>query len=933
MPWLVLRLLALKSWLSSRTKRLTTKPVRVGIFVFVVSFLFRAIPAQAAPFNVDTLLQSFAEFAYSLASTITKLIVLLIDVMVPIMTYNNFVGNPVVKAGWAIVRDTVNMFFVVILIIIAFGTIFGAEKFKWQQQVPRLLIMAVVINFSKTLCGIMIDFGQVIMLTFANALREIAAGNFIQLLGLNEIYQVSQVSDMITSIKEDGGQGASNAFDFFASGVASVLLTLWVLAVLVIMVAILLFRIVMLWVLVVMAPLAWFMKGASGIIDSNAYKDWWNEFKCLVGIGPVLAFFLWLTLAVAGAGNIAANSGFNVSADSNNAGFTSSLLEVNNFLSFLIGMAMLSAGLKAASQFCSAAVSGAFIGKRLATAQAFSPEKVLKTLARTTGTGVGLGIKAGSVGVRGGARALAATPDLVKSVARNLPISGLSTLTRDIGSSAKKGAWGAVGAAGGSTFIGKWGRGKKADVALKQRAMQFEDVNKEKDAMKDKDRDWKKTRILDNQKNPPTSDRGRAQDIALFEEMMGDKRLQKELGRDKVQELWKSHGSKYEDMAKGNVAKTEDLKGFKKKYAHITGSVDKIKDVDDVRGLSADAWTDEAVREKAIGIKTSFEKGKDKDGKKTYMNAFEAAQAGLIGNTDVLQAVTAAGKIDTSSQVEKTFTEALGRGDKKAADSAVTQIETKYNNSGTSEEDRQKMARSMDRMRAAAAQMGKGGGSKATTANDVLANLNTKRKGMEAVMGFGIPAPKAGESADEYVDKNFSQSSGERIDEAVSQMDRSKVSVERQQGEIEKKLADLKGVEKTISDKQKQIAEVRKRIEDSVKQDSKQAYQPVRRGRKNLAVAEAKGDAGEIEQAQNALREAEAKYTNVEIEGNNEMKNSPDITSLEAELQETIDAAGGTARLEEVKEKSRRLRILQAQADRLIETKARLEQERTKRST
>ena len=175
MSWVLLKLCVFKHWVWNHTKEIFNRKLRAGIF-FVSSFLllFVGLPAHAA-FNIDTIFLMFAEFAFGIASVLTKAIVLLIDVMVPIMTYNNFIGNPVVTAGWAIVRDTVNMFFVVVLIIIAFGTIFGHSRFKWQQQVPRLLIFAIVINFSKTLCGLMIDFGQVIMLTFANALREIAA--------------------------------------------------------------------------------------------------------------------------------------------------------------------------------------------------------------------------------------------------------------------------------------------------------------------------------------------------------------------------------------------------------------------------------------------------------------------------------------------------------------------------------------------------------------------------------------------------------------------------------------------------------------------------------------------------------------------------------------------------------------------------------------
>ena len=916
-------MLALKSWLSSRTKSLTTKPVRVGIFAVVALLLFRPAPARAG-LDTDTILQAFAEFAFSIAATITKLIVLLIDAMVPIMTYNNFVGNPVVKAGWAIVRDTVNMFFVVILIIIAFGTIFGAERFKWQQQVPRLLIMAIVVNFSKTLCGIMIDFGQVIMLTFANALREIAAGNFIQLLGLNQIYSVSAGSEIITSTQQTGGQGASQAFDFFAAGVASVLMVIWVLATLVIMVAILLFRIIMLWVLVVIAPLAWFMKGAKGIIDSSAYEDWWKEFKCLVGIGPVLAFFLWLTLAVAGAGNIAANSGFNVSADSNNAKFTTSLLELNNFMSFLIGMGMLFAGFKAASQFCSAGIAGGFIGKRLDTAKAFSPEKVAKLTA-------GAGLKLGGYGARLGARGLAATPGALAAGSRYLPpsVRNIPNKINPLNAQRRAALSGKVGGALGDNAVGRYFKGKQADLELGVRATKFEGVNKEKEAMKDKSREWKKGQIESMLKSPPKTQAGQDAQAALFEEMMADKRLQKDLGRDTVQKLWKSQGSKYKDMAKGNAAKSGDLESFEKANADFTGSTHLIKDAEDTKGLAAGAWQDKTVQDRASGITTTF---KGEGGR--ALSALEAARAGHYGVDAQKAAVKGADvtKMDVGKQMEDQFALALTHEDKGSADAVIAQIETKYKDAGTSDQDREKMARSMDRMRAAAAQMGRGGN---TTASDMLPGFDAKRKGMEvATASFGLPpAPKAGEGADEYVDKHFSQASGERIDAAVSQIDTEKSSTQGAVTALESELSSLKGVEQQVADKEKQIAEVRKRIQQSVEGDRKIPYGELRRARKDAAVAQTRGNANEIARTQKKLTDAQAKYDAVVKEGDEEMKGSPDLTVLEAEVQGIIDSAGGQAKLDEVKEKSRKLRDLQAQADRLQQTRDRLEEERKKRTT
>ena len=90
-----------------------------------------ATTKQGEPDIADRALLFLAEIASSFAQAIGSLIVLLVGIMLPIMQYNNFASSPVIGAGWAIVRDTTNMFFVIILIAIAILTIFFIFKFHF----------------------------------------------------------------------------------------------------------------------------------------------------------------------------------------------------------------------------------------------------------------------------------------------------------------------------------------------------------------------------------------------------------------------------------------------------------------------------------------------------------------------------------------------------------------------------------------------------------------------------------------------------------------------------------------------------------------------------------------------------------------------------------------------------------------------------------
>jgi len=328
----------------------------IAVLAFVAT-LGAAHPAFAqesvALDTLNSLMSVLAGLAMSVAEFLGRVAIAVLDVTIPVMQYQGFTSSPVVIAGWAIVRDVVNMFFVVVLIVIAMQTIFGMGKVGWRQAVPKLLIFALVINFSKTLCGIMIDFAQVVMLTFANALKDIAGGNFIQLLGLGDIFSLSE--EAVKTLNDSGA--GTGAFDLFAASLAAVLMMVWVLAVVVMLLFVLVYRVVMLWILIVISPLAWFMGGQS-VFKSDAYAEWWKNFICYTAIGPVITFFLWLTLAVAGSGFIAANDpGFSSTAASsgslgNTSGILTKIFELQRLTSFVVGMAMLMVGFDAAAKIC-----------------------------------------------------------------------------------------------------------------------------------------------------------------------------------------------------------------------------------------------------------------------------------------------------------------------------------------------------------------------------------------------------------------------------------------------------------------------------------------------------------------------------------------------------------------------------------------------------
>ncbi len=377
----------------------------IGV-VCVLAVLVVALPVLAQdgdPTGQSSVIGKIALWIATLfawiAQHVVKMIVIVIDlVVVPIMRYNNFVGSPVVAQGWAVVRDLVNMFFVVILLLIAFQTIFGVGRADWKRQVPRLLIMAVVINFSRTIAGIMVDFGQVVMFTFVNAIADVAGGNFIQLFGLNALFEYSK--DAIARSTASGN--GFEVFDFFGAAFLTMVLTFVILATMIILAGLLAFRIVIIWCLIIVAPLTFFLGGAKGVIGGaeGYYADWWKRFTSAVSLGPILAFFVWLSLAAASSGNLAEKQGFESQANGDEVagigGEITKAFDAQHMTSLIIALALLFAGFEVSQQ-----TAGSLGGR--AGAMASAGVKGIPGLARSLAkVGVPVGAAAGAVALAPG---------------------------------------------------------------------------------------------------------------------------------------------------------------------------------------------------------------------------------------------------------------------------------------------------------------------------------------------------------------------------------------------------------------------------------------------------------------------------------------------------------------------------------------------------
>ena len=117
--------------------------------IFLFASLFFLYPDVALAEDGKNVARVLGWIIWPFIFIMGQLATLLLGVLIKIAQYNDFINSSAVSYGWVVVRDLCNMFFVLILLIIAFASILRVDSYNLKTWLPKLVIMAVLINFSK----------------------------------------------------------------------------------------------------------------------------------------------------------------------------------------------------------------------------------------------------------------------------------------------------------------------------------------------------------------------------------------------------------------------------------------------------------------------------------------------------------------------------------------------------------------------------------------------------------------------------------------------------------------------------------------------------------------------------------------------------------------------------------------------------------------
>lgn len=294
----------------------------------------------------------------AILGAISSFFVMLIGVIITLFSYliinvaqfSKFIDIRAVEQGWMNVRDLCNMFFILILLVIAFGTMLRQENYAAKKLLPKVLIMAILINFSKMFFGLIIDFSQVIMLAFVRSLHP-SDGHFVSIFIVDD--WLSMEKDVTRA--EMWGVVLAQVFALIAAVVTAVVLAVFL--------AVLVMRIVMLWIYTIFSPFV-FLGWAFPPLQKYTNQIW-EDFIKQVMVGPILAFFIWLALWVGQTPDAIGNLG---AGDITLCTGVSGIMCADSLQKFIIVIGLLMGGLMMAQQMGGAA--GSIAGKGIGAIKA-----------------------------------------------------------------------------------------------------------------------------------------------------------------------------------------------------------------------------------------------------------------------------------------------------------------------------------------------------------------------------------------------------------------------------------------------------------------------------------------------------------------------------------------------------------------------------------
>ncbi len=366
-------------------------------------------------------------------------------------------ANPIVQVGWTLTRDLTNMAFVIVLAFIGLATALKIEQYKYQKLLLPLIGIALIINFSPVICGVIIDASNILMNFFIGKYAGVELLNqqlavqkaiILSSFGGNFFNPIKQIENCLKAVI----MTSFNIWSALLFGLFAVLFAV---------------RYVAIWILVILSPIAWFAYVVPNF--RSFWRKWWDWFIqwCLIGVTS--GFFLYL------GNHMLVQADSMITAPTPESGILASILiEFFHFvLPYSISLGFISIGFLLA-------LSGSAIGAQ----KIISGTKTVGVAAGAFAGRQTLGRLASSQTVQKGLGKLAEAPEKPGQIWAKMRAPEKGRLSRAIGAVGAR-----VDKVAGAPL--RWTARKAATAGLQYTTKQEQDIDSRKDKFKKKFDNWK----------------------------------------------------------------------------------------------------------------------------------------------------------------------------------------------------------------------------------------------------------------------------------------------------------------------------------------------------------------------------------------------------------------------------------------------------------
>ncbi len=201
-----------------------------------------------------------------------------------------------VYAGWKIVRDFLNIFFVFFLLFSAFATVFQVQSYHIKKTWVLIIVMALLVNFSWPITRVIIDFTNVLMVTIlgADGTTTTPASGLISRFSDSSQFVKSMIGeDFFKGNEVQGGEEGLLMALLLGIGVGLFILFTFFTIMLLLMA-----RTILLVILLIFAPIGYVLLAFP---STKSYASgWWNLLFKQAFVGPIVIFLLYLSTIILG---------------------------------------------------------------------------------------------------------------------------------------------------------------------------------------------------------------------------------------------------------------------------------------------------------------------------------------------------------------------------------------------------------------------------------------------------------------------------------------------------------------------------------------------------------------------------------------------------------------------------------------------------------